>query len=298
MNIFIQGMRRSGTTIAFDVLLEDGRFDCYYEPLADASGEARGGGSGVHAEDFFEKIRATRKRFIEERCPLDDHRLLNHGAPREPALEFETTLPQHVADYIRFMCAQAQDTVIKFTRMACKVHVLHGIDPQAKFVHVVRDPRAVVTSHLYGRDQVSQSSFEGSDEFFTRRTRKTRWASLAFSEALLQRPEYAHLEGLHDFERVLLVWKHLARATHDGAITHFPDRHHILRHDDLIRDQEGSLRAMYRALDLEPSPAAMTWARQHVRGSVRIHDPDHPAWSDAFRRLDLHRELADLGFEP
>ena len=44
MNVFIQGMRRSGTTILFDILWEDERFDCYYEPFAAAKKEVWGGG--------------------------------------------------------------------------------------------------------------------------------------------------------------------------------------------------------------------------------------------------------------
>ena len=36
MNVFIQGMRRNGTTILFDLFCEDDLYDCYYEPLAAA----------------------------------------------------------------------------------------------------------------------------------------------------------------------------------------------------------------------------------------------------------------------
>ena len=32
MNIFLQGMRRSGTTVVFDLLWATGEYDCYYEP--------------------------------------------------------------------------------------------------------------------------------------------------------------------------------------------------------------------------------------------------------------------------
>ena len=33
MNIFVQGLRRSGTTIVFDIFWQDKGLDCYYEPL-------------------------------------------------------------------------------------------------------------------------------------------------------------------------------------------------------------------------------------------------------------------------
>ena len=53
MNVFIQGMRRSGTTILFDILSVDPYFDSYYEPFAAANKEAIGGGSGMHKLIFF-----------------------------------------------------------------------------------------------------------------------------------------------------------------------------------------------------------------------------------------------------
>ena len=34
MNVFVQGMRRTGTTIVYDLLSVDPGFDVYYEPLA------------------------------------------------------------------------------------------------------------------------------------------------------------------------------------------------------------------------------------------------------------------------
>ena len=34
MNVFMQGMRRSGTTIVYDILCQDKNLDLYYEPFA------------------------------------------------------------------------------------------------------------------------------------------------------------------------------------------------------------------------------------------------------------------------
>ncbi len=90
MNVFIQGMRRSGTTFLFDILSADGRFDGYYEPLAKAKRRALGGGSGVSKEDFFHKIRETRNAFASfYNLPNTD--ILNYGAPRCPELELKWT---------------------------------------------------------------------------------------------------------------------------------------------------------------------------------------------------------------
>jgi hypothetical protein len=50
VSLFIQGMRRSGTTILFDALLEDPGVTGYYEPLREQDVTV-GGGSGARADD-------------------------------------------------------------------------------------------------------------------------------------------------------------------------------------------------------------------------------------------------------
>lgn len=113
MNVFIQGMRRSGTTILFDVLWEDESFDCYYEPLAAASKKAIGGGSEEHSVDFFDNIRRCRMEFMAQYPKLESTDLLNYGAPRQAELEFEPDLPDYCREYIKFMISQSEHTMIK-----------------------------------------------------------------------------------------------------------------------------------------------------------------------------------------
>jgi hypothetical protein len=300
MNVFVQGMRRSGTTIVFDLFLEDGRFDCYYEPLAAANRPAHGGGSGAHSEDFFEKVRATRREFVDQRADLEDASTLNYGAPRKPSLELETVLPDVVREYIRYMCEKAENTVIKFTRMGCKVEALHEIDPRAHLVHVVRDPRAVATSHLYGKGQQNRNRFRPSGRFFRRQSPVVGWSAHAFADALLLRPEYSHLGRLRDFERVLLVWKHLVRATHDAGQALFGDRYCVVRHEDMANDPDSTLRGLYAflgPLGQGIPDSVVRWASENVRGGTRIHDRHSRRWVEAIRRLDAANELRDMGYE-
>ena len=82
---------------------------------------------------------------------LEDTSLLNYGAPRDWRLEFERDLPPIVREYLRFLLAQHQAVAMKFTRMSCKIPVLAEIAPQAKLIHLVRDPRAVAVSYLFGK---------------------------------------------------------------------------------------------------------------------------------------------------
>jgi hypothetical protein len=52
MTILIQGMRRSGTTILYDAMLEDPDLHCFYEPLRENT-ETPGGGSNARETDPF-----------------------------------------------------------------------------------------------------------------------------------------------------------------------------------------------------------------------------------------------------
>ena len=128
--------------------------------------KALGGGSGVHSVDYFDKIRDCRKAFMLKYQKLENVDLLNYGAPRLPALEFEASVPEYVREYITFMISQSENTLIKFTRMYCKVRVLWEIDTEAKFVHIVRDPRAITASYLFGKDQKYKDRFSKEKVFF------------------------------------------------------------------------------------------------------------------------------------
>ena len=57
--VFVQGMRRSGTTILYDLLYEDPLLTCFYEPLASAR-PAVGGGSGVRDLDLSRRPKHLR----------------------------------------------------------------------------------------------------------------------------------------------------------------------------------------------------------------------------------------------
>ncbi len=52
MDLFIQGMRRSGTTILHDALLADPEIRSFYEPLREED-VTEGGGSGAREGDAF-----------------------------------------------------------------------------------------------------------------------------------------------------------------------------------------------------------------------------------------------------
>ena len=181
--IFIQGMRRSGTTILYDLISADPLLRCFYEPLA-AGRPAIGGGSGLRDIDLFADVRDAREEFAALHPELEDTSLLNYGAPRDWRLEFERDLPPIVREYLRFLLAQHQAVAMKFTRMSCKIPVLAEIAPQAKLIHVVRDPRAVAVSYLFGKHHHQHKQMQDPDAFFETTSAWTQWSSFDFSERL------------------------------------------------------------------------------------------------------------------
>jgi hypothetical protein len=295
MNVFIQGMRRSGTTILFDLFVEDGSFECWYEPLAAADRKAVGGGSGARGEDYFEKVRQGRAAFLALHPEIGDTRLLNYGAPRDHRLELEPDAPGFVRDYIRFMAMQREDTLIKFTRMYCKIPLLAEIDPRACLIHVVRDPRAVTASYLFGRDRRNERIYGDPDAFFGRTSSYTAWSSGPLSDAILESSDYRHLGGCEDFMRILLIWAYTFRATREAGRRAFGERYLLLRLEDLQVDPAAALARLYGFLDRPVPGQVANWARRAIRAPEPPFAADDPRWHDAFRRLGIERDLALMG---
>ena len=296
MNVFIQGMRRSGTTIIFDIFMEDGNFDCYYEPLAAARKKAIGGGSEEHPIDFFDKIRNCRAEFMARYHKFERTDLLNYGAPRQADLEFEAEFPDYCREYVKFIISQSENTMIKFTRMYCKIAMLWKIDPDAKLIHIVRDPRSVTASYLFGKHQRNKHLFRNERAFFKRKSNKSAWSSFPFSEFLLNTPEYSNLKGCEDFLRILILWKYKFRKTHDAGKARFGNNYLLLRHEDLLSNPHETIKQLYSYLGRPLPPHVMDWTGKHIQSNKTPYALHNPKWKKAFKRLNMDAELSATGY--
>lgn len=295
MTLILQGMRRSGTTIVYDALDQDPDLTLWYEPLAAATAPAIGGGSGAREVDVFERVRAAREAFLADRADgaYDD---LNLGAPRDATLEFDRDLPALVADYLRFLIDRPGPVAAKFTRLYAKVPAVHRLAPDAGFVLLARDPRAVAVSYLFGRNRRNERIYGDPDVFFGRRSTYTAWSSGPISELVRREYESEGLPEPTDLERILLIWRFtFERAWNDAQAT-WGDSAIIVRHEDFCADPDRELRRIHD-LDGRAVPAAVAeWARANVRTPGPIHADGDPRWAEAFGRMGLSAALEAAGY--
>ena len=110
--------------------------------------------------------------------------------------------------------------ILKSPTHSFRIKVLLDIFPQAKFIHIVRDPYVVYPSTIHLLKALSR--VHG-----------------------LQRPTFERLD-----ENVLSTYLDLYRKLDEGRKFVDPSRFYELRYEDLIADPEGQLRRLYEHLGL------------------------------------------------
>jgi hypothetical protein len=295
MNLFVCGLRRSGTTILYDALREDPDLACFYEPLREQE-PTIGGGSGARDEDAFAETRERRDAFRAEHYPELQAELFNWGGPRAPQAELERELPDWVSEFLASLIEAAPNVAIKETRLHHKLGEIARLDPQAVVVHLVRDPRAVTASMLLGRRR-RVDIYPDADTFFTARTGRRLWSSRRISEAAMTSLRSLELPSdIPDFLRPLIVWK-LAFAASDGDGRRlFGDRYVLVRLEDLRADPARELGRIYGALGREAPQPVADWATQNIRRAAEVHLADDPRWARAAALLEMQPELDRAGY--
>lgn len=295
MKVIMQGMRRSGTTIVYDALSQDPRFTCWYEPLAAGIKPAVGGGSGAQLEDLFAQLRTARQKFVQMQN-IDNIEIFNHGAPKNAALEFEKELPDVVRRYLGFLFQQSVNVLTKFTRAYRKVEVIHRICPDALFVHLVRDPRAVVSSYLFGKNQRNKHKFTSEEMYFDRRSSASAWSSRPISDLVISHSQFTTKIQPSDLERILLIWNYTFLETQSGALKAFGDNHIQIKHEDFCADPNHELTKIYDFFGEEMPSCVSEWSTNNVKPSGSPYLADDSRWMEAFTRLGMRDTIEDTGY--
>lgn len=120
----------------------------------------------------------------------------------------------------RLTCATGKRIILKSPTHTSRIGLLAEMFPQAKFLHIVRDPLTIFPSTV------------------------KLWRVLDEAQAL-QRPHFRELEEyiFRAFERMYEAFDEQSKSLATGAL-------HELRYEDLIADPVGQLRQAYEQLDL------------------------------------------------
>jgi hypothetical protein len=153
----------------------------------------------------------------------------NHPPQDQDAFDLEGLPPRALRSwktaFVRFLrqitCRDPRRLVLKSPPHSCRLPVLLELFPDARFVHIVRDPYVVFPSTV------------------------NLWKTLYETHGL-QRPTFA---GLEDY--VFDTFLHLHARIEEGKRLVRPERFHELRYEDLVRDPVGEMRRLYDQLGLD-----------------------------------------------
>jgi hypothetical protein len=149
--------------------------------------------------------------------PQDQQAYALEGLPRRQREAWKQT-------FLRFLrhltYKDPRRLVLKSPTHSCRIQVLQELFPDARFVHIVRDPYLVFSSTV------------------------NLWKSLYQAQGL-QKPTFAGLE-----EHVFTTFNHVYAQIEQGK-KHVPaGRLHEVRYEDLIADPVGQMRRLYDGLQL------------------------------------------------
>lgn len=165
----------------------------------------------------------------------------------------------------KLTCKAPRRLVLKSPPHTCRIAILRELFPDARFVHLVRDPYSVFPSTVH------------------------MWQTLYQAHGL-QEPTFV---GLHEhvFDTFLRLHERLEEDRH--AIP--PGRFFELRYEDLVRDPLGQLQSLYRELDLGNFETARPRVEEYLAEvadyqpnqyhlSPGLHDEITRRWGAVIRR--------------
>jgi omega-hydroxy-beta-dihydromenaquinone-9 sulfotransferase len=152
--------------------------------------------------------------------------------------------------------------VLKSPPHSCRIKVLLEMFPQARFVHIMRDPYLVFASTVH------------------------MWRKLQHAHGL-QKPVADGLE-----EQVFTTFQRLYARLEEGKKIIPGGQFHELRYEDLVKDPEGQLRQLYDKLSLGGFERLAPRLRDYLRDTAGYEKNRYEV--DALRREEINRRWGDV----
>ena len=143
--------------------------------------------------------------------------------------------------------------VLKSPTHSCRIRTLLELFPDARFVHIVRDPYVVFPSTV------------------------NLWKSL-YRKHGLQKPTFA---GLNEY--VFRTFTMLYEKLEEGRKLVPPHRFHELRYEDLVSDPIGQMRALYEGLELDGFEEARPGIEKYLAEHTDYQTNRYPVLSKELR---------------
>jgi hypothetical protein len=159
--------------------------------------------------------------------------------------------------------------VLKSPPHSCRIKVLLELYPDARFVHIVRDPHVLFPSTV------------------------NMWKALYLKHGL-QKPTFAGLEE-YVFQKFSLLYEKLEEGRRLIPAGHF----HELRYEDLVRDPVGQMRLLYDQLELGEFDAALPRLQDYLANIANYETNQYELGPDTRAQIDMRwgKVIRRYGYE-
>lgn len=261
-HVLIFGLKRSGTTIFWRSLSRDPRLTGYDEPFRPDI--AFFVAAGRDPEANYTEYLARPELVFDTWVPMSE--------PFDVLLD-RLTGPQR--RWLQALTTSAPRTCIDMVRGHARIQQIRRAIPDALIIHLVRDPRCFVTSHLRPKGRWMSPALP--ERFFDYRGSFDFWQYHRVCQQLgFSGPAHVAL---------LRLWK----LMYGVAAAQSPDL--TIRYQDFALDPRATLAPVYERLELDPPD--LEYADVHPPRPP--HAPEHPGWSAALRALAIPQLMIHRG---
>lgn len=263
--VWILGLNHSGTTILWRSWRADSRFLCFDEPLT-------GDIAAWYPQDNAKKTFGEYRRLFAPR-PTEFWDLYR---PIYPLQELDSEFTVGQERYLRFLLEQSQRVVIDETHLHLHILGLTVMTPKAYVIHLYRRASAFVTSHMIPswsrranwsrrigrrlRHGYNQWALWNRNDFLPGMRRGEVIGQHAVSKFGLMLSEAGYdaeaIMAAPTVVRLLAYWHYHYHYLEREGPRHFGAHFTSLRYEDFATDPAGTMRRLYRWVELTPPPNA------------------------------------------